>query len=396
MISSPGWPALTWEQREWRPQIPPELVSAGVRRRHQGAYECAVVPLIAERQVSVPGPVMAAAEEAAAEIARFDAESGAELAPFAAVLLRSESTSSSRIENLTAGAKAIALAELGAGDRRNAAEIVGNVETMKAAIALSDRLDADAILTMHRELLIHHAPTIAGVWRTEQVWIGGTSYGPHQASFVPPHHDHVPALVDDLVRFTRRTDVPAVVAASVAHAQFETIHPFADGNGRTGRAIVHAMLRSRGLTGSVTVPVSAGLLVNLPDYFGALDAYRSGDIAPIVTVFANAAFEATLNGRHLAADLRRAVDGWRERVRPRAGSGAAALPDLLVRQPVIDAATVARHLGIEPRNAGRVIAPFVDAGILTEFTGLQRNRMWQCREVLDALDAFAERVGRRG
>jgi Fic family protein len=152
--------------------------------------------------------VVAPAEDASIEIARFDAELGTEVDPFASVLLRSESASSSKIENLTSGAKSIALAELGSRDKRNATEIVGNVAAMVAAIALADRLDEDAILSMHEALLVGVEPGIVGRWRQEQVWIGGDSFGPHGAAFVPPPHDQVPALMADLVRFTRRTDLP--------------------------------------------------------------------------------------------------------------------------------------------------------------------------------------------
>src|SRR6185437_3618266 len=113
-MSSPGtWPRLGSEVRPWTPRIAPDLVAASVCRRHSGAYRAAVVPRIAVRPVALPSAVLAVSEEASAEVARFDAELGAEVAPFAVVLLRSESASSSLIENLAAGAKAIALAELG-------------------------------------------------------------------------------------------------------------------------------------------------------------------------------------------------------------------------------------------------------------------------------------------
>lgn len=395
MPSPAVWPRLGSEVRPWTPRIAPDLVAASVRRRHSGAYRAAVVPRIADRHLPLPSAVLAASEEASAEVARFDAELGAEVAPFAAVLLRSESASSSLIENLTSGAKAIALAELGSTEKRNATEIVGNVAAMRAALDLADRLDADAILAMHRALLDRLHPDIAGRWREDQVWIGGTSFGPHDADFVPPHHESVPELIDDLMRFAGRTDLPVLAQAAIAHAQFETIHPFPDGNGRTGRALIHAMLRGHGLTRNVTVPVSAGLLTNTQAYFESLTAYRRGEPAVIVERIAEASFAATANGRQLAADLREVRQGWTDKIKVRRGGAAWRLADLLLRQPVIDATVVATELGIEVGNANRVIAPLVDAGILAEFTGFKRNRMWQSREVLTALDDFAARAGRR-
>lgn len=395
MVSG-SWPAIGTQERSWASKIAPDLVSARVRQRHSGPYRAALVPKIADLMPALPADVATLAEDASVEIARFDAELGAEVTPFASVLLRSESASSSRIENLTSGAKSIALAELGSRDKRNATEIVGNVAAMVAALALADRLDEDAILAMHEALLVDVAPEIAGRWRTEQVWIGGTSFGPHGAVFIPPHHDHVPALMADLVTFTRRTDMPLLSQAAIAHAQFETIHPFSDGNGRTGRALVHAMLRGHGLTRNVTVPVSAGLLTDTYGYFDALTAYRSGEPAAIVKKLANASFAAAANGRQLVLDLRQIRDSWNDKIKARRGATAWRLADVLLRQPVIDTPAAAHELGVTPQNALRAIAPLVDAGLLEEFTGFARNRMWESREVLDALDEFAARAGRRG
>jgi Fic family protein len=390
-----AWPRLEYEERERISGIPPELVSAAVRKRHAGAYRAAVVPFIAHRSLDLPTEVVALAEDASIEIARFDAELGAEVAPFASVLLRSESASSSMIENLTSGAKAIALAELGSRDKRNATEIVGNVAAMRAALELADSLDGGAILSMHAALMGGHQSEIAGQWRQEQVWIGGDSFGPHGAAFVPPHQEQVPAAIDDLVAFIRRSDLPLLAHSAIAHAQFETIHPFPDGNGRTGRALIHAMLRGHGLTRNVTVPVSAGLLTDTGGYFDALTSYRTGDPAAIVSRLADASFSAAANGRELVADLRTIRASWGDRVKARGDAATWRLADILLRQPVVDAAAVGTELQIESRNALRAIAPLVDAGVLSEFTGFQRNRMWQAREVLDALDAFADRARRR-
>lgn len=391
------WPSVGYEDLTWRSQLPPDVVPRRIRERHAGPYRAAVVAEIAHRTPSLTSGVLALLDEATAEISRFDAQIGAELAPFATVLLRSESASSSRIENLTSGARSLALAELGDARRSNAAEIVGNVAAMRAALQLADRVDADAILQMHRALMGGPPDdgTEAGRWRTEQVWIGGDSYGPHGAAYVAPHHTRVPAAIADLEAFLCRADLPLLAQVALAHAQFESIHPFADGNGRTGRALVHAVLRGRGLTRQVTVPVSAGLLTDTGAYFHALDAYRTGDVEPILVSFAEAAFAAVLNGRRLVADLAAVRSDWDERIRARRDASAWRLADLLLRQPVLDAPTVARELGLPAANALRPIAPLVEAGVLTEFTGFRRNRLWQAREVLDALDAFADRAVRR-
>ena len=350
---------------------------------------------IADRDLLVSAPLAAEIEDAIHEIARFDAELGQEIAPFSAVLLRTESAASSKIENLTASARAIAEAELLPDGRHNASLIVANTRTMTAAIGLANRLDAQAILAMHAELLGRSNPRIAGQWRSQQVWIGGSDIGPHNAAFVPPQHSRVPAAIDDLLGYLDRDDIPVLVHAAIAHAQFETIHPFSDGNGRTGRALVHAQLRNKRLIRNVTVPISAGLLADTDGYFRALTDYRLGAPEAIIEQFVKAAFAAVHNGRTLVTELREVRAGWDERVKARRGSNTWKIVDLLLRNPVVNAPFVAQQISAEVQNVYRSIDPLVEAGILHEFTDHNRNRMWRTPEILKALDDFAERAGRR-
>ena len=387
------WPPVAYETHTWESRDAP-LASRTQRQRYRGPYKAAVPAAIARLPVEVPSSLAAEVEDAAAEVSRFDAELGREIAPFRAVLLRSESAASSKIENLTASARAIAEAELLSEGRHNAALIVANERAMTAAINLADRIDAEAVLSMHAALLEYSDPDIAGRWRNEQVWLGGGDLGPHDAWFVPPHHDRVAAAIDDVIRFIARDDVPVLAHAAVAHAQFETIHPFPDGNGRTGRALVHAHLRSKGLTRNVTVPVSAGLLTDTDAYFDALMRYREGDHLPIVEQFARAAFAAVTNGRLLAAEIDAIRGEWSSRIKARRDAAAWRIAELLLRRPVVNRGVIAAELGIAPENTYRSLRPLVEAGVLVEFTAKRRHQMWRAPEVLAALDSFAARAGR--
>lgn len=354
----------------------------------------AIPPAIARLSLHISAEALAASNDAATEIARFDAELGGEIAPFATVLLHSESAASSRIENLTASARAISETLLGKATGRNAGAVVGNVEAMQAAIALADDITCEAILEMHRALLTRTDPPIAGVWRGEQVWIGGSALGPHRADFVPPLADRLEPQLADLVAFCARTDLPVLAHTAVAHAQFETVHPFADGNGRTGRALMHAMLRHHGLVRNVTIPISAGLLGDVDNYFDALTAYRKGNPEPIIDRLSEATHAAITNGHELVGDLRGIRAGWNERIRARRDSSAWRIADLVVRNPVINADLIARELAIAPQNTYRSVAPLLEAEVLVR-SGRERDRVWRSPEVLQAVDAFAERAGRR-
>ncbi|SFS63058.1 Fic family protein [Saccharopolyspora flava] len=287
---------------------------------------------IADLDLLLPTSIVALVIEAASEIARFDGEAGLGIVPFEAVLPRIEAAASVKLEELSAVAKSAAPAEVNDGGKRNP---TGNARAMNAAI-------------------------------------------------------------EDLVRFMDRDDVPVLCHAAVAHAQFETIHPFGDGNGRTGRALVHAMLRGKGLTKNITVPVSAGLLTHPDRYFEALTAYRAGDIEPIARSFAESSFRAIANGRELVEELRAIRAEWQEKLRLRRDSAGHRILDVLARQPVMDAAFAQRELDISASAARRAFAELEGVGIVTEFSGMKRNRCWRSDEVLLALDSFAGKAGRRG
>jgi Fic family protein len=390
-----SWPAVGTEELLWVPAQTYALPH-GQGRRQAGPYKASVLPEIATLpDVPLSASTRSLATEAATEIARFDAEVGGDIAPFSVILLRSESVASSRIENLTASAKAIALAELGDTSRENATVIVANTTAMQAAIALADSLDGDAILAMHFALLGSTHPEWAGKWRDVQNWVGGSDWSPHGALFVPPHPDRVPSAIDDLEKFLSRYDLPPLIQAAIAHAQFETIHPFPDGNGRTGRALIHSLLRAKDLTRQVTVPVSAGLLANTDAYFAALTAYREGEPEPIVERLSNATFAAINNGRTLVDELKVIREGWNEAIGARRGAAAWRVADQLLNQPVVDSPMVQRELEVTAPAALRAIEQLMEAGVLSKVSGKQRYRRYSAPQVLGALDAFAARAGRR-
>lgn len=390
------WPALEYETLPWAPRAEPGTASRSQLRRQNGTYQAAIAPAISQLRPLLPMDVEAAASDAIGEIGRFDAEVGGEIAPFQSVLLRSEAAASSQIERLTASARAIAEAELpGVSGTGNAPLIVANTRAMNAAIQLADRLDVDAVLEMHNELLRDSDPDVAGRWRTEQVWIGNDDLGPLGADFVPPQHSRIAGAMADLVEFIQRDDLPVLVQAAVAHAQFETIHPFVDGNGRTGRALIHSLLKGKGLTRNVTIPVSAGLLTDVDSYFAALTAYRSGDPGPIVGRVTAAAFAAIDNGRQLVGDLRQIRSRWATEITARRDSRVHTVADLILRQPVVNAQYLADRLGIAQPNVYPLIDQLVAAGILTPTSDRRRGRTWRSTEVISALDGFARRAGRR-
>lgn len=386
-----NWPAIEYEKLEWKPAG--ERIFTRAARKAPKSYEAAVVPHIANLPVDLGARSLV--EKATVAAARFDATVASRIVPFAPLLLRSESVASSRIEQLTSSARKVLEAEVTGRGTGNAALIVANTRLMRAAVT-GGEATADGIVDMHRVLMEESAPGIAGVLRQEQVWIGGSDFHPGGALFVPPHHRHIEGLLGDLEEFMNRRDVPILVQAAIAHAQFETIHPFADGNGRTGRALVHVMLRERGLTTAAALPISAGLLGDLDAYFGALDAYRNGDAEPIVDLFAQAALDSVARGQWLAAELDSARAEWDQMLSARSDALAWQVLPLLVQRPVLTTSMVSSEFDVSAETARNALERLEADGIVVSAQLDKRKRAWRSPEVLELLDEFAALGGRRG
>jgi Fic family protein len=389
------WPAVKTEPREWTAAQDDGHLDVWQRHRFSRPYQAAVLPPIADLVPRLSDATSAAAEEATTDIARFDAQMAALPVTMPAVLLRSESSSSSQIEHLTANARNLAMASLGVGAKQNAELVAANVRAMTEALRIGDEVTPESILAIHRALLSSSDPDVAGQWRSEQVWVGSSALSPHDADFIAPHHDRLDETLSDLTAFAGRDDVPALAHAALVHAQFETIHPFIDGNGRTGRVLLQSVLRRHGLIRTTTVPVSAGLLRDPERYFDALTAYRDGDPNPIVVQVAEAALLATDNGRRLAQDVVDIRATWLSQIAARSDSAAWRLADALFAQPVVNAEYVATTLDVTDRAARNAITVLERDGILSPTTSQRRYRVWQASSVLTAMDAFARRAGRR-
>ena len=395
---------LSWQDVTWEPTAPAQAMDRARLSVVGRAYRAAVPAAIERMQFEIDPGVAARAEDARAAITRFDAELSAmfdgEFAPLSAVLLRTESASSSQIENITVGARALSLADVGlAKFGSNAMLVQANVEAMNRALELTGPLTLDHILAVHEALMHGQDRADPGQFRDQQVWIGGTDYSPHRADFVPPLDSRINGSIEDLCAFSERTDLPLLAQAAIAHAQFETIHPFNDGNGRAGRALVHVVLRNGGATTRTTVPVSAGILSDTDAYYDGLTAYRNGDPNPIIEEFSRAAFAAVRNAQQLATDLRTLHDGWANNLRARRDAVAWRVLPFLLRQPSVTSKLVQDTFTVTQPAADNALRQLQEAGALSKpktvhGEGQKRNVVWQATEVLEALDRFGERARR--
>ncbi|WP_206685981.1 Fic family protein [Kribbella qitaiheensis] len=250
-------------------------------------------PLIAELEVKIAPAVAASMEACVREIAGLDFAQGAELKALETLLLRTESVASSRIEHIEASLDDFARALHGIKSNPSATSMVAATAALTALINSVDNgaeLELNQVLAAHRALMIDdpHDRAYAGRFRDMQNWIGGSDYSPRIAWYVPPAPETVDDYMIDLIAFANRTDLPVLAQAAVVHAQFESIHPFTDGNGRIGRALINAVLRRRGATSRVVVPIASGLVARREEYFDHLGSYRVGRIEPLILAFVRA------------------------------------------------------------------------------------------------------------
>jgi Fic family protein len=243
--------------------------------------------------------------ERAAQAAR---RAGAIAAPDTRALARADAIASSRIEGVTAPSEQITAAELEPNARGDAAWIADNVAATLQAIADAHAraLDTATLHSWHR-LLMARASGLPehqiGAYRLQIGWIGGTS--PLDAVAVLPPPETIVALTDDLIAFANRTDLDPVAHAAVAHAQFESIHPYADGNGRVGRILI-AWLLTRRLRLRAPLPLSAAIAADTGGYLSGLALYRLGQLDPYVAWFAEKLERASqLAGEQLATHVHR-------------------------------------------------------------------------------------------
>jgi Fic family protein len=264
---------------------------------------------------------------------------------------------------------------------------------MRRALDMSkSALSAGSIIEMHSILM---ADTKEKSFRREQVWIGGTPYSPDDAAYVAPHYSRVDALMADWIDFAKRPDVNPVVKSAIAHAQFETIHPFTDGNGRCGRALLHVLFSEEGLLSHATLPISAGLLHDVDSYMSAISAYQTGDIEPIVERIIDALDMAIIIGERIAVQVDAVLDGWKETINERKASAIHRLPEVLVEQPVVNIAYLARALGITERAASSLVERACEYGILKKMGNAKRGAFFQAADLIDILEEASSAEGIR-
>ncbi|MFB7890760.1 Fic family protein [Microbacterium sp. NPDC056044] len=393
---APIWPAHTIEARDWR-----QSIRGGSREDRMLRSVAASIPPRIAHLSHVPSPaVTAAAERALVEVATTDAEARAQSRALGRFMLRTESVASSKIERISASASDYARALAGSRANTSATSMVAASAALHRLVdraGETGRITLDDLLAAHRTLMAEDAGEAAwaGRLRDMQNWIGGSDHSPRNALYVPPPPDLVAPLLDDLLAFAGRDDVPVFVQAAITHAQFESIHPFTDGNGRIGRALVSAILRRRDVTKTAIMPLASGLLAVRDDYFASLTAYREGDPTAVIEIMVRAAVAAAVESRSSIDALRELPAEWRSLAEATPGSATDRLIGALLDDPVMSGEDAVAAIGSTPATAYAALDRLTEAGVVTEITGRKRDRVWAANDVIGELDDLDGRIQRR-
>lgn len=369
--------------------------SLGLNRSTEMEYQAALPLLIAERSVAVPNDLSARISALLVEMARFDVELGQRADNVPTMLLRSESSASSQIDRLTSTAQSVALAELYPKASSDARLVVANMIATQRALELPAGLSLEGIVEIHDLLLDNshlenQTNSAFEKLRQKPVWLGGTSFTPHTALFVPPAFQHVPEYMADLIEFGTRSDLNPVVKAAILYAQFQTVHPFLTTNGQTGRALIHHIFRAEGVLSSTLIPVSVGFLHNIDSLINALQSYREGDPLVIIEELVSALELALFVSRVTETSIESLLEDWDSLVGHRKGSKIRQLPKTLVKQPVVNSAYLADSLGVTQRTATTLILRACEYGMLRHMGKRQRGDFYQSDAIINVLDEINE------
>jgi Fic family protein len=377
-----------WSDASWEPS---DVTAIPRADRQHGSYRCYEPDDVLTRPLSLSAKISTLASQAERAVRDLSTGPGAAaLEGLSRFLLRSEAVASSLIEGIAPGAHQVALAELGQdedvkGFSDQARLVANNITILRRAgadLATAERVDVADIEALHRALLPeerHHG------LRSVQNWIGGSSWHPLSAQFVPPPPDRVAPLMADLVDYVNGSVHAPLIQAGIVHAQFETIHPFTDGNGRVGRALVHTVLARRGLTPGAILPVSLVLSTLRERYVAGLTAYRydgpgeSRAAAAAVEAWLNLFLEATAVAAEqamlFASTIRDLQTSWERalaehrvtqglREIPRSDSATHRILRSLPEVPILTTRTAQRRLGISFPAARSALEELAAAGIL--------------------------------
>jgi Fic family protein len=377
-------PFVTYEKRFYHTDNTLQYLSRRQRQLLEEPYLSAVIEDLSNITIHLSDSTQKLLLESIESLSKLDGYIKDKLASFPMLLLRTEALSSSQIEHYSASNRNVALAQINRKQSTEAMIIKSNLESLISGISSKKFLDLESIIDLNKLLLSNGNIDI----RKRINWIGTPNSLPQEASYVPPHPDYLELYMSQFISFCKRNDIHPLIQAAFAHAYFEIIHPFEDGNGRVGRILIQLILKEKLFLEHLYMPFSVGIVKDQKRYVNALDEFKLGNFEPIIIVLLENALGLVPKVYHALERLLELKQSWRDKLNLRQDALAWKMLDDFITQPVFDVKYIKEKHNANDQAVRNNIEELIKVGIISPIGNNKRDVAYESKEVLDLLDQF--------
>lgn len=379
-------PFVIYEKRYYMAENTFQYLSRRQRQLLESPYLSAVIDDLSHIEIELSQKAQTLLLEAVESLSKLDMYLKDKMTSFPMLMLRTEALSSSQIEHYSASNRSVALAQIHRKQSTEAMIIKANLESLIMGISSKEPLSLMRIIQLNQTLLNNQALGL----RTRINWIGTPNSIPHEASYVPPHPDYLTACMDQWLTFISRNDLHPLIQAAFAHAYFELIHPFEDGNGRVGRVLIQCILREKKFLDYLSMPFSVGIVKDQKRYVQALDDFKLGNYENIIVVLLENALYVIPKIYETLDQLIQLKQQWKSKLNIRQDALAWKILDDLIAQPVIDVKYIREKHQANDQAVRNNIQVLIEAGIIRQINHRSRDMVYESIEVLDIIEQFTK------
>jgi len=373
---------ITYEKRMYRIHDQLTYISRRNQKLKENPYLSSVLSDLSNINIELDNNLQNMLLEAIEELSKLDGFIKDKLNGFPMIVLRSESLSSTQIEHYNASNRNIAQAQIMPTTNKETNIIKNNLESLVLFLEEDNKIDRDTIVKINSKVMNDEGVDI----RTEVNWIGKSNSIPHTADFVPPHPEHLEKNINEFIKFCKRDDIHPLLQAAFAYAYFETIHPFIDGNGRTGRILIQVLLKEKGYLDELHVPFSMGLIKNNQRHIEALNEFRKGNYNSIIELFLENSLAVVPLIYNTLNELINIKNSWLSKVSARSDALVWDIIDELIYQPVISVNYIKDKYKANDQAVRNNFNILEEANIISKIGNSKRNVMYEAKEVITIID----------
>lgn len=373
---------ITYEERMYSVHDSLVYISRRNQKLVKNSYQSPILHDLSNIEIQLDNNLQSLLFEAIEELSKLDGFIKDKLNGFPMIVLRSESLSSAQIEHYHASNRNIAAAQIRPTKNKETNIIKNNLESLVLFLKEENKIDKETIVKINSKIMDDESVDI----RTKVNWIGESNSIPHTADFVPPHPEYLDKNINEFISFCKRDDIHPLVQAAFAYAYFETIHPFIDGNGRTGRIFIQVLLKEKNYLDELYVPFSMGLIKNDKKHIEALNEFRKGNYRSIIKLFLENSLGFVPIIYKTLKDLIAIKDRWLSKISARSDALAWKIIDELIYQPVVSVNYIKEKYQINDQAVRNNFNILEKADIINKIGNSKRNVMYEAKEIISLID----------